>query len=489
MKRFILLFVAFSFFVLFPCSPTLATLSPTLSIIADATIAEVIIEESAIDRVLKMVDPPKPSTTRPYTVPASAYTSLNGFMLGSAAIGGLAFYGRTNYDPVYALKYAAASAADNIFIPGYQAFKANFISPETFPASAAQYVGVEAAIGISVSDMESELQESDVGLYSGLRNLFNGLTSWVYPNPEGSEVDMGGVSVRIPTTWNYQNYYSSNPTQGTDTTNTYGDPQGTYYATGPFSTPPAVGSLVKVWKIVYPHYVNGVAKWRLFYQNGTVVGNVTTSPTSSIDYEGLKNALSNPSPQIVQEIKDLIKNAPVEKQIVTSDPAPTSSPAPPVTAISESARNEFFTNNTTNIYNEYNNVANNSESTYNDIEAAKAAAETAKQQEEEKEEEEKFANISDNPFVEPYNPGEYDIPARFTSFLNTVKSSGLFSFSSGFFNSLPGGGSPVYEIEAGQYGHHTIDLSQTLSIGLAVLKTVLLACFGFLSIRAVIMKR
>ena len=100
-----------------------------------------------------------------------------------------------------------------------------------------------------------------------------------------------------------------------------------------------------------------------------------------------------------------------------------------------------------------------------------------------------YTGISDSPFVTPYNPGSFSITDRFTSFLNTVKSSGLFSFSSSFFNSLPGGGSPVYEIDAGQYGHHTIDLSQTLSTGLAVLKTVLLACFGFLSIRAVIMKR
>jgi len=102
---------------------------------------------------------------------------------------------------------------------------------------------------------------------------------------------------------------------------------------------------------------------------------------------------------------------------------------------------------------------------------------------------ESFGSIETSGFTEPYNPGEFDIPARFTQFLNNVKSSGLFSFSNDFFNSLPGGGSSVYEIEAGQYGHHTIDLSDTLSTGLAVLKTILLVCFGFLSIRAVIMKR
>ncbi len=100
-----------------------------------------------------------------------------------------------------------------------------------------------------------------------------------------------------------------------------------------------------------------------------------------------------------------------------------------------------------------------------------------------------FSAIQNSGFAEPYTPGEFDIPARFSTFLNNVKSSGLFSFSNDFFNSLPGGGSPVYEIEAGEYGHHTIDLSETMGSGLAILKTILLACFGFLSIRAVIMKR
>jgi len=103
---------------------------------------------------------------------------------------------------------------------------------------------------------------------------------------------------------------------------------------------------------------------------------------------------------------------------------------------------------------------------------------------------ETFSPISPSGFGESYNPGEYDIPGRFTTFLDRVKSTGLFSFSSSFFNSLPGGGSPVYEINGGEtFGTHTIDLSQTMATGLAVLKTILLACFGFLSIRAVIMKR
>lgn len=81
--------------------------------------------------------------------------------------------------------------------------------------------------------------------------------------------------------------------------------------------------------------------------------------------------------------------------------------------------------------------------------------------------------------ADKYDPGAHDIPARFTQFTDAVKSSSLFSFSNAFFNSIPSGGDSTYQIEAGQYGHHTIDLSSTMSTGLDALKAVLLACFRF----------
>ena len=127
-----------------------------------------------------------------------------------------------------------------------------------------------------------------------------------------------------------------------------------------------------------------------------------------------------------------------------------------------------------------------------DATIGQAAAELAKAQEAEaqKDTEENFSSINDNPFQESYSPGEFDIPARFTTFLQNVKTSGLFSFSSSFFNSLPGGGSPQLTIDGGQtFGTHTFDFSQSLGGGLTILKSVLLALFGFLSVRAVIMKR
>ena len=102
---------------------------------------------------------------------------------------------------------------------------------------------------------------------------------------------------------------------------------------------------------------------------------------------------------------------------------------------------------------------------------------------------ETFTDVPLSGFANPYNPGPFDIPDRFDTFLANVAGTGLFSLPSQYFNSLPGGGSPTYTIEAGTYGTHTVDLSETMGTGLTVLKTVLLLCFAFLSIRVVVLKR
>lgn len=71
-----------------------------------------------------------------------------------------------------------------------------------------------------------------------------------------------------------------------------------------------------------------------------------------------------------------------------------------------------------------------------------------------------------------------------------MKASPLFSFSQGFFNSLPSGGSPSFTIEGGEtFGTHTVNLEQTMGPGLQVLNSVLLLIFAFLSIRVIILKR
>ncbi|MBM9615280.1 hypothetical protein JWJ90_13430 [Desulfobulbus rhabdoformis] len=107
-------------------------------------------------------------------------------------------------------------------------------------------------------------------------------------------------------------------------------------------------------------------------------------------------------------------------------------------------------------------------------------------------EEESFGAIITDSFGEGYAPSTelYDIPTRFNTFLSNVQSSGLFSFSSNYFSSLPSGGSSVFVIDGGNtFGTHSLDLSDTMATGLAVLRSILFACFGFLSIRAIIMKR
>jgi hypothetical protein len=105
------------------------------------------------------------------------------------------------------------------------------------------------------------------------------------------------------------------------------------------------------------------------------------------------------------------------------------------------------------------------------------------------EEEGGYSPIGNNAFATPYGKEGGDISNRFNQFLSNVENSDLFSFSSAFFDSLPSGGSPTYTIEAGQYGTHTVDLEESFGSGLPILKSVLLVCFGYLSIRAIIMKR
>jgi len=227
-----------------------------------------------------------------------------------------------------------------------------------------------------------------------------------------------------------------------------------------------------------------------YYQGSSVAGSPTLStPAVSVNFDTLKTAIkaANSDAAFADEVRNAVKNAPTDQKITSSDPEPSTVPAQQPSPITNNDVSNFFTANTTNVYNEYLNTVNNG----GDVNTAQAATDLAKAQEEEaeKETEEKFNQIPTNSFEPPYDPGPFDIPTRFTTFLSHVKSSGLFSFSSAFFNSLPGGGSPVYTVAAGIYGTHTIDLSDTMTGGLAVLKSILLACFGFLSIRAVIMKR
>ena len=74
--------------------------------------------------------------------------------------------------------------------------------------------------------------------------------------------------------------------------------------------------------------------------------------------------------------------------------------------------------------------------------------------------------------------------------IGKVKGSALFNYGAGFFKSVPSGGSSIVTFDGGKtYGQHTIDLSNTMSDALNAFKAVVMVIFGFLSIRAIIMKR
>lgn len=426
-------------------------------------------------------------------------------LVGYAAIAGLAlpsiaYYQRTGTDPIYALANAVASASDAIFVPAYQAFKANFVSPETYPASAAQYVGVEGSVGAMISDFVDFVKSDQGATYPELNQLVadNSTSDGLYPGPGMSNFPSGtvvtltnGQNILVGAidyaSWadpvNMQNQINSSPTKF------YFQPSGgcrwnTVNRIYCITNEPRPNSFMVA-------YYEAPA-WATTSQS-------TISPTAGqLDYSALQQALNNPSPTQKEEITEAIKNIPTEKKIASTDPAPTSFPAQQPAPITENQIQNFFTSNTTNIYNEYLTNIQNGTATASDQVAADLAKaqeeEVAKLQEqpteEEEQEEETFDGINISAFEPPYDPGPFDIPGRFQTFLNNVKSSGLFSFSSNFFESLPSGGDPVFEINGGEtFGTHTIDLSETFTGGLAVVKTVLLALFGFLSIRAIILKR
>lgn len=225
-------------------------------------------------------------------------------------------------------------------------------------------------------------------------------------------------------------------------------------------------------------------RYHIDYYTFTIVPAVSTSIPSTLpdDQKGpLNNTIKNAAtsnPSVKEELNNLAKAHP--------ELIPTPQPISQTDINNWSDVNNSTVNNTyIENLEEFNNLYPNDITIKTALEQAKADA----AKEEADKAAEKYDPIASSGFTPPYNPGEFNIPARFTLFLNNVKSSPLFTFSNSFFTSLPGGGSPVYEIEAGQFGHHTIDLSQTMTGGLVVLKTVLLAVFGFLSIRTIIMKR
>ena len=422
----------------------------------------------------------------------SSTAALSGYAMGAAGLAGLAYYQRTGKDPVYAAATSIASAADALFVPAYQAFKANFVSPESFPASAAQYVGEEGSVGCTLSNLLDFVKSNNTSYPDLAAYLESHKLSNTYPDPSTFQT---GQVISIKD----NNYTINSNWSETSTVLVSNWQTGAYYAAPTYIIVdshmslyvPATGSPVLYWATDSYYTSQNKLAYKVYSRS---LANTTNPaqifPTPNYDFQSIKDSFAQANAD--QAIKDqLIKSVadmPSDQKITSADPNPSTVPAPQPSPITNNDVSNFFTANTTNVYNEYLNTVNNG----GDVNTAQAAAELAKAQEEEaeKETEEKFNPLDANPFQNPYNPGPFDIPTRFTTFLSNVKSSGLFSFSSSFFNSLPGGGSPLLTIDGGQtFGSHIYDFSQAFSSGLPILKAVLLALFGFLSVRAVIMKR
>jgi hypothetical protein len=415
-----------------------------------------------------------------------------GTAMMSASIG--TYYAQNGVLPEYvsATAGAVASAADKIFQPSYLAVGAySLFTPQSLATAKDYYVGKAAAVGAKIGDILDHVQSSADGLYSNFKDLVSSCLG-------SDSIDKTFLSVD-------------------DVFKVPGSTDGKLYK---ITTAPAVLAAPvtlatwNTWVESKPHWTwgtteyafTGFSLWTYIFSEQQVYAqsvSLTTNPLTinpidgSVEYPTLKDKLLAPPAGVASDIASILKALPAS-QITTASATPDTvaeESAPP--AITQADLNAALKANTAAVaqavaQSAADIAAANPDDAAAQIAAAQAALEAAKAAEEAAKEEpaeETFGEITDNAFTEPYNPGEFNIPARFTQFLNNVKSSGLFSFSNDFFNSLPGGGSSVYEIEAGQYGHHTIDLSDTLSTGLAVLKTILLVCFGFLSIRAVIMKR
>jgi hypothetical protein len=422
----------------------------------------------------------------PLLIPAAAI----GASLMAASVG--SYYAQTGQVPSYVNQTAnvVASAADALFQPSYLAQGAyHLFTPDSLNVAKDYYIGKAAAVGARIGDIIDTVKDSTDSALQALKDVINSAT--VTDNFLKSDLSDGST------------YQFSDGTKYTmePTSNTYMAPN--WVTTEAQSKPNFAIQGGYCWKTGPTSascYDGSMYSWMLWVYGYRLIPstNPAAEPTSTVDHDVLKGAVTNPNPDLANAIKDAIRSVPQDKRIASQavpDTVDTASPAEALTsaqvsdilaqnalAVARAAAEAAADLATANPDDPALQIAANQAA----AEAAKAEAEAAKPEPEV----ENFSPISASPFENAYDPGEFDIAARFTTFLDNVKTSGLFSFSSAFFNSLPGGGSSTYTINGGDtFGTHTIDLSDTLSGGLAVLKTILLACFGFLSIRAVIMKR
>ena len=430
-------------------------------------------------------------------VPTSATMGLLGYASGAAALGGLAFYQQTGKDPAMALVDGVAMITQ----PAWIAFKSTFVSPESYPAAAAQYVGVPAGISSTASDFVDFVKDSASGAYAALKQVISDNTlqaplfSEQLPTPgtviqteTGQKLIYGGappatrnMSYRVDTFDAYMIGLGYKKVSGFN---------GAYWN----STQP---NKLYAMSSEYTQTYNGnIYNWVYNYPVTLATSGDPWIPETGTNYPGVAETISNsPDPAVKNEAAQVLQNMPAT-QVFISQVLPESASSQDLEnpSISPQGVQQFFSQNAADVANQATGTANDPNATPQEIAAAQVAANAAQQtaeqaQQEMQPEPETYSDIPLSGFESPYNPGPFDIPDRFDTFLANVATTGLFSLPFQYFNSLPGGGSPTYTIEAGTYGTHTVDLSETMGTGLAVLKTVLLLCFAFLSVRVVVLKR
>ena len=433
-------------------------------------------------------------------------------MIGTVLLAGIAiagvhgmatYYEKTGENPVQAL----VNGVDHIFQPAILAFQENFVTPESFPAAAAQYVGVEAAVGAKILDIINFVKDSAAGVYSSLKGLIDSntqedtspLPSSPYPTaPVGSVfTNSSGDEFKITGNWVLQS--SGYAQQQTEYFYSLVGANPLIYS---FSYKDAPGMLAvtpsgSVFILSQGNYnVSGMMQIHTCQAVSTTEDPTYPPPSPVVDYHSIaQDIASSADPQTKEDIINVLVQLPPAQLVTTGAVSPNAElddAAPP--ALSSGDVKKFYGQNAVDVANQAAQVSADPLSTPAEISAAQTAAQAADQAAvnagiQAEPEVETYSDVPLSGFAEPYNPGPFDIPVRFDTFLAHVAATGLFSLPSQYFNSIPGGGSPVYTIEAGQYGTHTVDLSETMGTGLAVLKTVLLACFGFLCIRVVVLKR
>lgn len=302
----------------------------------------------------------------------------------AVAIGaGVAYYAKTGENPVYAAASSIASAADSVFIPAYQAFKATFVSPESFPASAAQYIGKEGSVGSTLGNL-LDFVKSNSTSYPDLAAYLNShKLDDTYPDP-GTFQTGQVISIKD------KNYTINSNWSQTSTVLVSNWQTGAYYAAPTYIIVdshmslyiPATGSTILYWATDSYYTSQNKLAYKVYSRS---LANTTNPPqifpTPSFDFPSIKDsfAQANSDQAIKDQLIQSVAAIPSSQKIISANPIPASVPASSSSPITNNDISNFFTANTTNVYNKYLDTAANA----GDVDTAQAAAELAKVQEEE----------------------------------------------------------------------------------------------------------